>query len=208
MKTIERKTSRTNRTKGIGVSVSRVPKRFSVEEYHRLDELGIINVKVRYELIRGLILEKPAMNPAHRNSLRRLTTRMLEIPIAPHFIETQAPITLADSEPEPDLSIWAGPDGKYRDRHAGPEEILLAVEIADSSLAYDRGEKLQLYAESKIPIYWIVNIRERKIEVYTQPKNGGNPSYRSHHDYKIGDSVPVVLGKKTVGSIPVSEILP
>jgi Uma2 family endonuclease len=200
-------------------SVSRVTKkpkaekrdlrwRFTVEEYHRLEELGFFAGRPRCELLNGCIVEKPKMNPPHKTTLRNLYDLLRPIIPAEYLFDSQAPITLSDSEPEPDFSITLGPGTRYAERHAGPDEVLLVVEIADSSLPMDTGEKLQLYAEAGIPQYWVVNLQARLVTVYTRPRGGRSPTYRTHHDYAIGSEVPVVIGKKTLGSIPVREILP
>ena len=121
-----------------------------------------------------------------------------------------SPITISsqDSEPEPDLVIVLGPDTRYDDNQPTPRDILLIVEVSDSSLEEDRGEKLQSYAAARIPFYWVVNLRANVIEVYTLPRGGRNPTYRSRIDYTAGMVVPVVVAGKTLGTIPASEILP
>lgn len=183
-------------------------RRFTVEEYHRLGEIGFLTENDRCELIRGVIVEKPVINPAHKTALRR-TAEQLRRLFPPEFLlDSQGPVTLADSEPEPDISVTAGPDDRYLTRHAGPDEVVLLVEVADSSLEHDRGDKLQLYAEAGIAVYWIVNIPDRIVEVYTRPRGGRTPGYRTRNDYTPGMTVPVVIGKKTVGTIPVNEMLP
>lgn len=184
------------------------PHRITVEEYHRMEELGFLPPNRRFELIRGIVVEKPVMNPPHKTSTRRLSDRLRPLIPAEMLMDLQGPITLSDSEPEPDICVSRGPEDRYRNRHAGPADVVLLVEIADSSLEYDRGDKLQLYAGAGIPIYWIVNLPDRVVLVYSQPRDGQKPGYRLTETYVVGDSVPVVIGKKTVGSIPVSEILP
>ena len=126
------------------------------------------------------------------------------------LLRTQKPITISsqDSEPEPDLAIVLGPDPRYDDNQPTPRDILLIVEVSDSSLEEDRGEKLQSYAAARIPCFWIVNLRAHIIEVYTSPRGGRNPTYRSRFDYTAGMAVPVVVAGKTLGTIPASEILP
>ncbi|QEL15641.1 Uma2 family endonuclease [Limnoglobus roseus] len=184
------------------------PFRITVEQYHRMGELGFFTAKPRCELIRGIIVEKLLMNPPHKTALRRLIDLLRPLIPEGYVFDSQGPISLADSEPEPDVSITLGPDDRYSDRHAGPDEVVLLVEVADSSLEYDRGEKLQLYAEAGISVYWVVNLRDRSVTVYTRPRGGRNPGYRNRVDYTPGAAVPVVIGKKTIGTIPVTEILP
>jgi len=185
-----------------------VIKRFTVEEYHRMGEIGLLSEADRCELLRGLIMEKAVINPSHRYGLQQTTDLLTEIIPKPYRIVSQGPITLSDSEPEPDLAVWIGPVQRYRARHARASEIVLLMEVSDSSIVYDRGEKLQIYAEAKIPVYWIVNLQERIVEVYTLPRGGRNPTYRSRIDFATGMAVPVVVAGNTLGTISVDEILP
>lgn len=196
------------RPKPAGPSATPQQFRITVEQYHQMGDLGFFTAKPRCELIRGIIVEKPLMNPPHKTALRRLIALLRPLVPAAYVFDSQGPISLADSEPEPDVSITLGPDERYRDRHAGPDEVLLLVEVADTSLEYDRGEKLQLSAEAGIPVYWVVDLRGRAVTVYTRPRGGRTPGYRTHHTYAPGTAVPVVIGKKAVGTIPVSEMLP
>ena len=158
-----------------------VIKRFTVEEYHRMGEIGFLAEDDRCELIRGVIREKPIMNPPHKNALRRLMESIRPFVVPEFLLDCQGPITLADSEPEPDLSISIGPENRYYKRHAGMGEIVWVLEVSDTSLAYDRGEKLQIYAEPKIPVYWIVNLQERIVEVGARRTQPGVPQPCEFH---------------------------
>jgi Uma2 family endonuclease len=184
------------------------PRLFTVDEYYRLGEIGFLTENDRCELMHGIIVEKPVINHAHKNCLRQLIDLLRPLVSADFVFDTQGPIEFDDSVPEPDIGITVGPATRYVDRIARSNEAVLVVEVADSSLEYDRGEKLQMYATAGVPVYWIVNLRERIVEVYTQPRGGRTPTYRRHLDFSPGQAVPVVLGKKAVGTIPVSEILP
>ena len=110
-----------------------------------------------------------------------------------------------DSEPEPDRCIARGTIRDYADQHPGPDEIALIVEVADSSLADDRKLAAKVYGPAGIPVYWIVNLVDRQVEVYTDP---GPLGYRSTESFAEGQSVPVVIDGQAVGRIAVSDILP
>jgi Uma2 family endonuclease len=184
-------------------------RQITVEEYHRMIDAGAFVGGPKCELIHGFLLEKPVPNPPHSKSTARLIRRL--VPLFPEpdwFVSIQDSITLADSEPEPDFFAAAGPEDKYGGRHPGPKDLVLIVEVADWSVAFDRNAKLALYAGSKIIQYWVVNIPARLIEVYTEPRGGKNPTYRTTVTYRPGESVPVVVGGKTLGTIPVNELLP
>jgi Uma2 family endonuclease len=187
----------------------RPPWRFTVEQYHKLIDAGVLTSDDRCELIHGLIVEKPVINPPHANAVNRLMKRLMMLLGPDAVIGVQQPITLPpDNEPEPDLFIASGTDDDYGDRHPGPRDVQLAVEVADSSLAEDRTTKLGIYAAYRLPVYWIVNLVDYRVEVYTDPRGGKNPTYRARQDYGPNDKIPVTLAGRTVGSIPVREILP
>jgi len=183
-------------------------RRFTVAEYHKLGEVGILTPADRCELIHGLIVEKPVINPPHAAAVRRVNRHLTALLGAEVVIGVQQPITLSDSEPEPDVVVAIGTEQDYAKRHPGAREVPLVVEVSDSSLPDDQTTKLGLYAAAKIPVYWIVNIPERRIEVYTQPRGGKSPTYRQQDDYGPDDSVPVVVAGRQLGTIPVKELLP
>ena len=147
-------------------------------------------------------------NPPHSISLIRLNRWFAAHLPTEYLLSPQLPVTADDSEPEPDVSIFPGPESRFVERHPGLSECDLVIEIAESSLAYDRGTKLELYAGSKVPQYWIVNLVDKQVEVYTLPRGGKKPQYKKRVDYKVDDSIPVVLAKAAIGSIPVRDILP
>lgn len=182
---------------------------FTVDEYHEMIEAGVFVGGRRCELIHGLIVEKPLPNPPHSKSTRRLIRRLVPLFPAPDWVVgIQDAITLSDSEPEPDFYAATGPENKYDDHHPGPKDLVLVVEVADSSLGFDRGTKLAMYAKARVVEYWIINVNERRIEVYTQPRGGKNPTYKRQTNYGPDDEVPVVIGGKQFGRIPVKELLP
>ena len=182
--------------------------RFTVEQYHQMIETGILKEDDQVELLNGWIVEKMPPNPPHSQAVRRLTRRLTSVLGDEWVISVQDPATMTQSEPQPDLLVAHGPEDRYGDRHPGPQDIVLVVEVADSSLPDDRTTKLSIYALARIPVYWIVNLSNRCVEVYTRPRGGKSPTYRNRQDYGPADSVPVVLARKNVGSIPVREILP
>jgi Uma2 family endonuclease len=182
-------------------------RRFTVEEYHKLGELGILTENDRVELIHGWIVPKMVLNPPHNYAVTALMELFVPF-VTGATVRVQQPISVAGSEPEPDVVLALGSRSDYKARHPAPPDCALVVEVADSSLRDDRTTKLQLYAGAKVAVYWIVNIGERIVEVYTEPKGGKNPAYRTRTDYAATDSVPVVIAGKTLGSIAVKDLLP
>ena len=141
------------------------PKRFTIDEYHRLISLGFLTESDRIELIRGELIQITAKGTPHTvcsSILCRQLDRLLGDRVV---IRGQDPITLPNnSEPEPDVVIARGTDEDYLAHHPYPQDILLVVEISDSTLTYDQTTKLKLYAEVGIYDYWIVNLNARQLE--------------------------------------------
>jgi Uma2 family endonuclease len=161
-------------------------RRFTRAEYHRLGELGIIDPDEKLELLDGLIVEKPIKGPLHVAVTRRLIARMPRHLPAGWFVQTQDPIGLAASEPEPDAAILRGDETSYDTRHPEPLNIGIVIEVAESTLPTDRREKGRLYAQAALPVYWIVNVADGQIEVYTDPNPAANPpAYASRTDYLL-----------------------
>lgn len=183
-------------------------RRFSVDEYHKMAEAGVLTEDGRLELIHGWLVPKMTLNPPHNYAVALLMKRFLAIVGPTGVVRVQQPITTPDSEPEPDVVLAAGRDADYKARHPKPSECVVVVEVADSTLRADQTTKLELYAAAKIAVYWIVNLKDRRVEVYTQPRGGKNPGYKQQTNYCPGDEVPVVVGGKELGRIPVKELLP
>lgn len=183
--------------------------RLSVEQYHEMIRQGILTGDDQVELLEGWLAQKMSKNPPHRIATK-LLTRALEA-IVPNgwYVDSQEPITTDTSEPEPDVAVIRGDTRDYADRHPGPEHVTLLVEIADSSLARDRGIKRRVYARAKVPVYWIVDLVERRIVVRTVPSGpAAQPAYRDSKPYAASESVPVIIDGREVGRISVASILP
>lgn len=104
--------------------------------------------------------------------------------------------------------IVRGETRQYRDRHPGPEDVALIVEVADSTLERDRGVKRKVYARAGIPVYWIINLLESVLEVYEEPSGPTEDAdYRRRRDYGLSDSVPVMIGGREVGRVAVRDLL-
>jgi Uma2 family endonuclease len=183
--------------------------RLTVEQYHQMANAGILTEETPVELLEGWLIPKMTKHPPHTLATRR-TRRALER-VAPTgwIVDTQAPITTADSEPEPDVAVFRGDDADYADRNPDPTEVALVVEVADTSLRTDQGNKKRLYARAGIAVYWIVNLVERQIEVYTDPASALDPpDYGHRQEYGLADTIPVVLNGVEVGRLEVRELLP
>jgi Uma2 family endonuclease len=151
----------------------RTPYRFTVEEYEQLVRHGILTENDRVELIRGEILEKMTIGNPHIACVNRVTRLLIRNLGDGVIVSVQNPVRLGDSEPEPDVAVLTYRADEYATGKAGPADILLVIEVADSSLNEDRGSKLGLYAESGVREYWIVNLNDDCLEVYRSPQADG-----------------------------------
>ncbi|WP_254513291.1 Uma2 family endonuclease [Anatilimnocola floriformis] len=184
------------------------PARLSVADYHRLISGGHLAQSNRIELLRGVLVEKMTHNPLHAALIGILQKLIDGVLPAGFCTRTQLPITLRDSEPEPDLAIARGELAEYLMRHPGPDDTQLVVEISASSLVTDR-YKAEIYAEAGIPWYWIVNLTARRVEVYSQP--AATPEgirYGEPRIYQPGEMIPVIVADQQVGSIAAEKLLP
>jgi Uma2 family endonuclease len=183
--------------------------RLSVEQYHAIARAGILDEDAPVELLEGWLVRKMTKHPPHRAVARRMRRALERLVSEEWSVETQDPITTGDSEPEPDIMVVRVEAAERQDRHPGPGDVALVVEVADTSLRRDRGTKKRLYARARVPIYWIVNLVQHRVEVYTDPTGPAKkPDYRQQHLYGPADEIPVILDGREIGRIPVGELLP
>jgi Uma2 family endonuclease len=183
-------------------------RRFTVAEYHRLTEMGILTEDDNLELLNGYLVHKMARNPPHDGTVQRGRKRLERVLSAGWEIRVQSAVTLSESEPEPDIAVVRNDVDEYMKRHPNGTDIGLLIEVSDSTLAGDRADKGPIYARDNIPFYWIINLVNHLIEVYTAPSGPTtSPSY-AQQDYFPGDNVPLILDGILVANIPVQELLP
>lgn len=183
-------------------------RRFTVDEYHRMIESGILNDEDKVELLEGYVVEKMPRNPPHDVVIQRLNKRLTRLNLVGWEVRVQSAITLPDSEPEPDVTVARGDDHTFANRHPSSAELGALIEVADSTLARDRQDKSRIYARSNVAVYWIVNLVESQIEVYTNPSGtGAAATYGTRIDFRAGDSVPLVLDGTEIARIAVIDIL-
>ncbi len=148
--------------------------RFTSREYHRMGETGVLKPGARVELLDGQIIDMSPIGPSHGGAVKRLIRLFGKFSTGRWLIAAQDPLTLDEhSEPEPDLMLLKPAPDDYSSRHPGPEDVLLLIEVADTSLAYDRGEKLTAYGRAGIREVWIVNLVEQTLEVHREPQYDG-----------------------------------
>jgi Uma2 family endonuclease len=149
------------------------PKRFRVEDFRKMTEAGILTEESGWEIIDGYLLDKMTIGSKHASVVRRLE-KFFERAVGDRFIVSgQNPIQIDDyNAPEPDVALLAPREDFYSESHPTPLDVLLLVEVSDSTVEYDREIKKALYAEAGIQEFWLVNLKDKTVEVYTQPKNG------------------------------------
>ncbi|MBW4671499.1 MAG: Uma2 family endonuclease [Cyanomargarita calcarea GSE-NOS-MK-12-04C] len=158
------------------------PKRFTIDDYHRLIELGFLTENDPVELIRGELMQMVSKGTPHTVCNTSLIYEITILLQTQAIVRGQEPIILPpNSEPEPDLVIARNQSDRYLSGHPNPSDILLVAEVSDSTLKYDQESKLPLYAESGISDYWIFNLVTNCLEIYTKPYQDlqGNFSYAS-----------------------------
>lgn len=176
---------------------------FTVEEFHRLAEVGLLHEDERVELIEGELIRMNPIEPGHSghvNRLNRLFGRLLGDHV---LLSIQNPVRLNDrTEPQPDLALLRPRDDDYSRATPTPADVLLLVEVADMSLAYDRDVKGPLYAAAGIREYWLVNLLDGRIEVYRDP---GPAGYARVETLGPGDTLRPLTFPDL--AIPVSDVL-
>jgi len=182
--------------------------RFAVDQYLHMVEAGVLGPDDHVELHKGWIVQKMSRNPPHDGSLNYIVPILLGLLPAAWVLRIQSALVLAQSVPEPDLAIVRGPHGQYYRRHPGPADVGLLIEVADSSRLSDRQMKGGWYAEAKVAEFWLVNLVEGHVEVFTHPKSGRSPGYRQCKVYRKGDKVPLVLDGHKVGELAVADLCP
>ena len=154
-------------------------RRFTVAEYYALAKIGILAENDRVELLEGDLIVMPPIGDWHAASVKRLNNVMLPLMQGRAIVSVQDPTRLNyRSEPQPDLMLLRWRDDFYQEGHPGPDDVLLLIEVADTTVDYDRGAKLSAYARAGIPEVWIVTRQNRRIEAYTAPKEGAYTTVR------------------------------
>jgi Uma2 family endonuclease len=148
--------------------------RYQVEDYYRMAETGILAPDARVELINGEILDMPPIGPPHASVVTLLHARLIRAAGDSAIVRSQNPVRLDRyNEPEPDIALVRPRTGHYRDRHPGPADILLLVEVAESSLRYDRDLKIPLYARFGIPEVWLLDLTAKTLTRFSHPDDSG-----------------------------------
>lgn len=179
--------------------------RFTLPEYWALRDSGMLD-HLRSEFLEGWIVPKVTQKPPHTWTVTEIDQIFNAILPDEWLIRTQCAINTSDSEPEPDGSVVRSPNSRYATRHPRGDDIGLLIEVADSTLARDR-RKAEIYAADGIVAYWIINLVDRQIEVYTDP-DPANRTYRNREVFAAGQSVAIELDGKPIQTVSVDDLLP
>lgn len=183
--------------------------RFSVARYQKMIEAGILTSEDKVELLENYVVLKMPRNPPHDGTIQLITETLGKAVPQGWRLHVQLTVVLPDSQPEPDFAVVRGEVRSYFSRHPAPADTGMVVEVANSSLLRDQRDKTRIYARSGIPRYWIVNLVDQRIEVYTQPSGPTSvPAYGAFETFQPGDAIPLVLDGVTVASLAVADLLP
>lgn len=177
------------------------------DEYHRMAELGFFDGR-RVELIEGQVIDRAAMKSPHAAAIDLVDEALKRVFGAGYYIRQQKPFVVGDiSEPEPDVAVVPGTVRDYAEAH--PTIAALIVEVADTSVSYDRKTKGSLYAKAGVADYWILNLVKRQLEVYRQPVEDSEATYGWRYD----EAVIYLSGQQVVpldaeGGVAIADLLP
>ena len=183
--------------------------KFTRDQYYRMVDAGVLLEGEPTELLDGWIVSKMTRKPPHDVAVWLAEDAIRQALPKGWMRRVQSATATKTSEPEPDVSAVRGKPRDYLKGHPKPKDIGLAVEVADTSLSFDRNFKGPLYARERLPVYWIINLIDSQVEVYSEPTGRGKAAkYRQKDIYRSGDMVPLVLDGKEVAQIAVDDLLP
>ena len=183
--------------------------RFTVEQFHKLHEAGVLADDDRVELLEGWLIRKLPVNPPHAVATMLVNDALARVIPAGWHARVQVPVTTRLSELEPDLAVVRRTLRDYLAHHPGPADVGLLVEVSDATLDFDRSFKRGLYARAAVPVYWVVNLPDRRVEVFSGP-SGPAPllDYGQRQTFGPNERVPVALGGEIIANLAVADLLP
>ena len=159
------------------VTFMRLLYRFTVGQFQRMTELDVLTADDRVELLEGMVVQKMPHNAPHAGTIQALTKRLGRRLVPGWELRVQLPLVLGDGQPEPDFAVVQGDETTYFGRQPTAADACLVIEVADSSRLCDRRDKARIYARAGIPVYWIVNLVDRRVEVLTNTTAQVAPSF-------------------------------
>ncbi len=200
----------TTKTRTQATDTGVVPYRLTVDQFFKMIGAGVFPDQARVELLEGELVERMVKNEPHNWAVETLAARFRELVAPLGFVREEKSLRIGRwSRPEPDIVVVRGQHGDYSPQ-AGPQaqDVLLVVEVADSTYTKDHGRMWRLYAAAGMPVYWIVNLPQRRIEVYTRPTGRGRTArYQESMTFDESTETPVVLDGREIGRVRVRELL-
>ena len=182
--------------------------RVDVAYFQWMIESGVLTSSDKVEFLEGWVVPETPRNARHDGTIDLVKAAFAHLPVG-RLLRVQQTLVLTDSQPEPDFSVVRGGPRSYLTQQPTAAETALVIEVADSSLLRDQRDKTRIYARAGVPVYWIINLVDRRIEVYMQPSGPtAVPAYGAFQTYQPGDMVPLVLDGAIVGSVPAADLLP
>lgn len=183
--------------------------RLSVSQLSRLGRAGALRPDRAFELIEGKLVRRMTIDPPHSYTVVQAATLLRELLPAHLLVREEKPIYLDPQWlPQPDIAVVVGPNRRYRQMTPTISDIVLLIEVADTTYPTDRGVKWRRYASAGIPHYWIANLGKNRIEVYRRPAGSGvDASYQSAEMFEIGSAVPVHVADREIGRVAVIDML-
>lgn len=191
-------------TYGLDASMAR----FSLARYQRMIEVGILDRNDHVELLEGYVVLKMPRDPSHDGTIDLVNAGVRPLIPAGWIMRVQQSIAFDESQPEPDFAIVRGNPRSFLTRHPAPSDVGLIVEVANTSLMRDMRDKARIYASAGIPTYWVINVTDRVVEVFTQPSGPTiSPTYSNQQTLNANDTIVFVLDGTLVASLPVADLL-
>ncbi len=177
--------------------------RLTVDQYDEMGRFGILSTDDWVELLEGILVRRMTIHPPHTGAVRRCRAQIEPLLPSGWRYRSEQPAILLDSEPEPDGVVARGTPEDDDRFHPPAVDVVLVIEVADSTLARDRGPKRRSYARAGIPVYWIVNLVDRQVEVCTDPDPAAvpEPTYRTRTVYAGDAAVPVPVVAATIAAV-------
>lgn len=173
--------------------------RWTVAEYHRMAEVGLLNEDSPVELIDGEIVQKElSISSQHAGTVRHLIalTHRDTPAKGEYIVSVHNPVVLNEyNEPEPDLALLRWRDNFYVDAHPGPQDVMLVIEVGDATACYDRDIKIPLYARYGIEEVWLIEIQQQQLEIYREPAHG---QYRQRDFRRAGQIAPILCPEAVI----------
>jgi len=176
------------------------PHRLTVHDYYRMAEAGVLSPDDRTELIEGEIIDMPPIGNRHAEVVRLLNKRLLRAVGDAAEVSAQLPVRLSlRSEPQPDFAVVKPKRGGYRDAHPVPSDVMLLVEVSNTTLRYDLGKRANLYAASRIPEYWVFDLQRNRVWRHRVPSG---ERYTEVDEIAVGE-LPLPAG---LGTLDLTDI--